>query len=236
MKRITTLIRLSENIMGQASQINEENDVIYMQILCYKVEEKYWLEKDKITCQFRELSHLPKKIKGLIHTRVYRSLRHDSDFIIWMSSKNPENIRDAMELIYATVGYSVKSTFSMLSIYVKSQYLKNASNIENDLQKEGFRYFVGYPMSKAPEWYLLDYETRKKIMDEHIRTAMSHPMNQGIRSYTTYSFSIADQEFAVLYEVDSLYRWMKVAESLREVQARKWIVKEEPVLTGIILE
>ncbi len=217
-------------------EINEDKDVIYMQVLCLKIREKHWKTNEDIIKIFKEFATLPDEINGIIHTRIYRSLRYDSDFIIWLSSRNPSIIRDAMDVIYSKSGHLAKSTFSMLSIYVKSPYLKNATHIEEDLKKKGLKYFVGYPMSKDPEWYLIDYETRKKIMDEHIKTAMTHPMNRGILSYTTYSFSIADQEFAVLYEVDSLYRWMKVAESLREVTARKWITKEEPILIGVSIE
>ena len=218
------------------SEINEDKDVIYMQVLCLKIRERHWKNKDEIIRIFKEFITLPHEINGIIHTKVYKSLRYDSDFIIWLSSRNPSTIREAMDIIYSKSGHLAKSTFSMLSIYVKSPYLKNATHIEEDLKKNGLKYFVGYPMSKDPEWYLMDYDTRKKIMDEHIKTAMTHPMNQGIQSYTTYSFSIADQEFAVLYEVDSLYRWMKVAESLREVKARKWITKEEPILIGVSVD
>ncbi len=217
-------------------EINEDKDVIYMQVLCIKINENQWKNREEVMTSFKQFTNLPDEINGLIHTKIYRSLRYDSDFIIWLSSRNPSIIRNAMDIIYLKSGHLGKSTFSMLSIYVKSPYLKNATHIEEDLKKKGLKYFVGYPMSKDPEWYLIDYETRKKIMDEHIKTAMTHPMNQGIQSYTTYSFSIADQEFAVLYEVDSLYRWMKVAESLREVKARKWITKEEPILVGVSIE
>ena len=62
---------------------------------------------------------------------------------------------------------------------------------------------------------------------------MTDPNNKDILSYTTYSFGIGDQEFVVIYETDSLYSWMKVTEKLREVEARKWIIKETPILTGI---
>ncbi|MHB8361354.1 MAG: chlorite dismutase family protein [Thermoplasmataceae archaeon] len=227
---------MSFDTVGHGSLVDENRDIIYMQVICFKISEENWKKQKEIIEIFRELNKLPEKIPDLIHTKIYRSLRHDTDFIIWMSSKDPVSIRDGMETIYSDVGHLGHTSFNLLSIYVKSPYLKNASHIEEDLKKKGMKYFVCYPMSKTPEWYLIDYNDRKKIMDEHIKTAMSHPMNTGIISYTTYSFSIADQEFAVLYEVDSLYKWMKIAEKLREVEARKWISKEEPVFTGILLE
>jgi chlorite dismutase len=88
-------------------------------------------------------------------------------------------------------------------------------------------------MSKSNDWYLLPYEKRKEVMDEHIKVAMTDENNKDILSYTTYSFGIGDQEFVVLYETDDLYSWMKVTQRLREVEARKWITKETPIFTGI---
>jgi Uncharacterized conserved protein, COG3253 len=69
-------------------------------------------------------------------------------------------------------------------------------------------------------------------MAEHIGMARSHPESGQIRSYTTYSFGLGDQEYVVLYEASSLTAWSHVTEKLREAKARKWIVKEEPILVG----
>ncbi|MEM3676359.1 MAG: chlorite dismutase family protein, partial [Thermoplasmataceae archaeon] len=92
------------------------------------------------------------------------------------------------------------------------------------------------PMSKTPDWYLIDFEERKKIMAEHIGMAASHPEARQIRSYTTYSYGLGDQEFVVLYEVDSLLKWSHVTAKLREATARKWTAKEEPIFVGILAE
>ncbi|MBW9142061.1 MAG: chlorite dismutase family protein, partial [Candidatus Aramenus sp.] len=70
------------------------------------------------------------------------------------------------------------------------------------------------------------------IMREHIEIARTHPKNDGIRSYTTYSFGVADYEFVVIYEAPSLTNWIEVVEKLREAKARKWVTKEEPILVG----
>ncbi|WP_162509407.1 chlorite dismutase family protein [Thermogymnomonas acidicola] len=90
-------------------------------------------------------------------------------------------------------------------------------------------------MSKTPDWYLIGFEERKEILQEHIRMAVQHPENKDIRSYTTYSFGIGDQEFVVMYETDSLLNWSHVTEKLREARARKWIVKETPIFLGSLI-
>ncbi|MHB1439759.1 MAG: chlorite dismutase family protein [Cuniculiplasma sp.] len=170
---------------------------------------------------------------SLKHLNLYNSLRGDCDLIGWASADDPSNIQIFLKLLKAFIGERGEIIHSFMSIYKRSPYLKNSLKIEEQINKSDKKYIVAYPMSKSNDWYLLPYEDRKRIMDEHIRTAVTDPNNKDILSYTTYSFGLGDQEFVVIYETDSLYSWMKVTEKLREVEARKWIIKEAPILTGI---
>jgi len=91
-------------------------------------------------------------------------------------------------------------------------------------------------MKRDPEWFLMDEENRRKILEEHIRIARTHPEGKDIISYTTYSFGIDDQEYVVIYELDSLVNWSHVVAKLREAKHRKWIIKEEPILVGEVFK
>ncbi|MGP6206418.1 chlorite dismutase family protein [Cuniculiplasma sp. SKW3] len=173
---------------------------------------------------------------NLKHLNLYESLRGDCDIIGWASADDPSNILSLLKELKSSIRGKGEIVHSFLSIYQRSPYLKNSLNIEKQINESRKKYIIAYPMSKSNDWYLLPYDQRKRIMDEHIRTAMTDPNNKDILSYTTYSFGIGDQEFVVIYETDSLYSWMKVTEKLREVEARKWIIKETPILTGIRIE
>lgn len=174
--------------------------------------------------------------KKLINLRMYRSIRHDCDVIFWLSSHNPMDMSLFKESIMrAMKGYG-SAQYSMFSLYEHSPYLRDARSLEDTLRFAPKKYFVAYPMSKTPDWYLIDYDERKKILAEHIGMATSDPENQDIRSYTTYSYGLGDQEFVVLYETDSLSQWSHVTGKLREARARKWIIKEEPIFIGILSE
>ncbi len=169
----------------------------------------------------------------LKHLNLYESLRGDCDIIGWVSADDPSNILSFLKELKSITNGKGEIVHSFHSIYQRSPYLKNSLKIEEQIQNSMKKFIIAYPMSKSNDWYLLPYEDRKRIMDDHIRTAMTDPNNKDILSYTTYSFGIGDQEFVVIYETDSLYSWMKVTEKLREVEARKWIIKETPILTGI---
>ena len=181
--------------------------------------------------QLKEQFTIKNKIKTF---NMYNSLRSDSDYIIWCTADSPESfitLKESVRNIFDK--FSLDIIQSYLSIYERSPYLKNSLNIEDQIRNSTRKYLVVYPMSKSNDWYLLPYEKRKEVMDEHIKVAMTDENNKDILSYTTYSFGIGDQEFVVLYETDDLYSWMKVTQRLREVEARKWITKETPIFTGI---
>ncbi len=211
---------------------------IYISILAYKFTPDYWnLSPEEQQGIFSKLNEFFTEYrKKMIHLRTYRSIRHDCDLIIWTSSESPEDLASLRENLNRTLAGYGYPDFSMFSLYEHSPYLKQGQKLSDSLNFPPLKYFVAYPMNKDPEWYLVDPKERKTIMSEHIAMATSNPENEDIRSYTTYSYGIADQEFVVMYETDSLSRWSHVTAKLREARQRKWITKEYPIYVGILAE
>lgn len=171
--------------------------------------------------------------KETVNFLSYRSMRYDGDIIFWCSSRNPETLESIKYTLNDKFTGYLRANYSMISLYEDSPYLKPGLVLDDTLHQPPMRYFVAYPMSKDPEWYLIDYEERKKIMAEHIGMALADPEGRSVRSYTTYSHGLGDQEFVVIYETDSLSAWSHATKKLREARARKWIVNETPILVGI---
>ncbi|MGI0100432.1 MAG: chlorite dismutase family protein [Candidatus Micrarchaeaceae archaeon] len=166
------------------------------------------------------------KNKDVEKAALYSSLRYDTDIISWVMTENPDDItlfRATMEKIF---GDKSMLRYGFLSVYEPRNIGYTRS------RKVSLPYFVAYPMSKSPDWYLLSEKEKSGIMSEHIRVATTHKDNRGIKSYTTQSFGIDDNEFLVLYEVPSIEGWMHVTQDLRGVQARKWITNDRPILVG----
>lgn len=207
----------------------------YMYILTFKITSQWWrLNKEERKGILNEVEREESRLRtDLISLKRYISLRHDSDIIYWISSFDTSSIMEFKFTLNEVFKDFAIENYSMLSIYKPSPYTKGSNfNIKSFLSTEPLRYFIAYPMKKSVDWYLLPFDEREAIMKEHIEMAMRHPKNRGIRSYTTYSFGIGDFEFVVIYEVPSLEDWVEVVEKLREAKARKWIVKEEPILVG----
>ncbi len=158
---------------------------------------------------------------------LYDSLRWDSDVIFWLMCQDPKEIMEAKLMIGESLSEYAVAKSGFLSVY-------SSSKEKADL--EGRDYFVAYPMSKKPDWYLLGKEESKRIIADHVKIAVESSHNRGITSYTTKSFGIADYEFVVIYEIPNIFEWAAVTEELRSAEARKWITNEAPILTGIRMD
>lgn len=209
--------------------------MIYTYVLAYKLNGRFWelSDKDKDELNGKAIDFIKNYSKNLISIKYYKSLRHDNDLLFWLSAHEPLSLEKFKEGFNSVIGIYGKTEYSMLSLYEDSPYIKENKSLEDTLRTEPKKYFVAYPMSKDREWYLINYEERRKILSGHIGTARSDKESAGILSYTTYSFGLGDQEFVVLYEVDDLSAWSHVTQRLREVMARKWIINEAPIFVGI---
>ncbi len=201
------------------------DDEVMMYVFGIKLTPAWW-KLASISRRSRLLT-LQNKIKQIEKAdgtilRTYSSLRYDVDLILWLSSKKEETILKFKLFVEELFGDCASVEYGFMSICKKgpSESVK-------------YKFFVAYPMKKSNDWYLLPMEKRNKIMSEHIAMARLSTNNNGIISYTTKSFGISDDEFLVLYEVESISHWMHVVEELRQSESRKWITNEKPVLVGI---
>jgi chlorite dismutase len=80
------------------------------------------------------------------------------------------------------------------------------------------KYAVVYPFVKSREWYLLPFDERKKMMEEHIAVGRKFPQ---VRLNTTYSFGIDDQDFMLAFETEDLAAFQEARRSGRR-SCRCW--------------
>lgn len=202
-------------------------DFFVSNVLAYRLNSSWWeLGKEKRGVILKDLKKvlvaMGDETSGTLKAEAYSSLRYDCNLLFWLIVKDPVALIEAKSRLEKVLGPHASIKHGFLSIYErKNPKLHGVGD-----------YLVAYPISKDPEWYLLDKNERSEIMSEHIKLAISHPNNKGINSYTTISFGIDDNEFVVLYELDSISDWVLVAQGLRETVARKWISSERPIMVG----
>ena len=213
---------------------NKNNPEKFFTFTFYKVDPKWrWLNemgKDEASREFLELLNAARK-KIKIRTYSTIGLRHDSEFMIWTMSPSLENIQVLASKIYTTIlGKYIEPTSTYLSLTRKSFY-SNQVKLGFETEEEPLRYAVVYPFIKSREWYLLPFEKRKEMMEEHIRVGRKYP---DIRLNTTYSFGVDDQDFMLAFETDNLSRFQNLIIDLRETQVSKYIIKDTPMIPCVL--
>ena len=219
--------------MNKDSTNNQTMEKKFFNFTFFKVDPKWrWLNeigKDESSIEFLELLRAA-NTKMKVRTYSTIGLRHDCDFLILTVSPSLENIQVFASKIYSTIlGKYVEPVNTFLSLTRKSTYSNQVKlGFERDDDGDApLKYLVVYPFIKSREWYLLPLETRKQMMEEHIRVGRKYP---DIRLNTTYSFGIGDQDFMLAFETDDLSSFQDLIMELRETQVSRYILKDLPMI------
>ena len=217
------------------NQNKENKPEKFINFTFYKVDPKWrWLNEIGKDESSREFLELLKAANTKMKVKTYSTigLRHDSEFMIWTISQSLENIQIFASKIYSTIlGKYVEPTNTFLSLTRKSIYsnqVKLGFESDDDAQ---LKYVVVYPFIKSREWYLLPFEKRKQLMDEHIKVGRKYPE---IRLNTTYSFGIGDQDFMLAFETEDLSMFQNLIMDLRETQVSRYILKDIPMIPCVL--
>ena len=212
---------------------NQTMEKKFFNFTFFKVDPKWrWLNeigKDESSIEFLELLRAA-NTKMKVRTYSTIGLRHDCEFLILTISQSLENIQVFASKIYSTIlGKYVEPVNTFLSLTRKSTYSNQVKlGFERDDDGDApLKYLVVYPFIKSREWYLLPLETRKQMMDEHIKVGRKYP---DIRLNTTYSFGIGDQDFMLAFETDDLSSFQDLIMELRETQVSRYILKDLPMI------
>ncbi len=219
--------------MNNDSTNNQTMEKKFFNFTFFKVDPKWrWLNeigKDESSIEFLELLRAA-NTKMKVRTYSTIGLRHDCEFLILTISPSLENIQVFASKIYSTIlGKYVEPVNTFLSLTRKSTYSNQVKlGFERDDDGDApLKYLVVYPFIKSREWYLLPLETRKQMMDEHIKVGRKYP---DIRLNTTYSFGIGDQDFMLAFETDDLSSFQDLIMELRETQVSRYILKDLPMI------
>jgi Uncharacterized conserved protein len=208
---------------------------MYMFIEALNFHRSFWLSRSRDDIVEAFSSDLRDIFREAILANLYIPLRAGMDLLVWISTDMPELIARFRSVLRGKYGGFLGEVLSFLAVYRPSKYFPPHQDLREYVaraSKDPYDYIVAYPMKKSPEWYLLPFEERRKIMAEHASQARSLSAGKKIRSYTAYSYGLDDNEFLVIYELEDLEAWNIVVEKLREAQHRRWVMREEPILTG----
>jgi chlorite dismutase len=137
----------------------------------------------------------------------------------------------AADLLRAGMGGWMSVAYTFTGLIRPSRYVRKPTAQEQALiSGERGAYLIVYPFTKTADWYRLSREARQGMMNEHIRVGHDFPQ---VRQLLAYSTGLDDQEFIVAYETDDLAAFQDLVTALRETEARRYTLRDEPILTAI---
>jgi chlorite dismutase len=167
-------------------------------------------------------------------------MSYSVDFMVWLAFyfENEDIlslVNDEIFKVYLNMGDSFELVdvlwgFTKPSIYSKAT--KSTQEID-PFSNNRKKFLTVYPFVKTPEWYLLKQDTRQGMMNEHIRIGRQYPE---ILQLLLYCFGLSNNEFVVVYEMDSIVLFEKLVYDLRQSEARKYTLRDTPIYTGIYLD
>src|SRR5690606_19148823 len=169
--------------------------------------------------------------EGVTVRGVYSTigLRPDVDLIIWVHAPKLDQLSAlAVKLDQTAIGRGLRRAQGYIGAAGMSQYDPNhgpafLKGIESK------RYLSVYPFTKTPDWFLLDFQERRRLMLEHGEMGREFPE---ILTNTVNSFGVQDQEFIVALEDDDPNQIIKMVQKLRGAEVRKWTALDTPIFLG----
>jgi chlorite dismutase len=216
---------------GQLTKTSSSS--LYLNFSFFKVDPKWrWLNeigKEEAAKEFLSLVEVA-NTKMKVRTYSTLGLHDDAEFMLWMISDSVEKMQILTSKIYSTV---LGKYLELSQIYLSTSRPSIYSNkvvpafVTDELP---LKYAIVYPFVKSREWYLLPYEDRKKMMEEHIMVGRKFPQ---IRLNTSYSFGIDDQDFMLAFETNDLMNFQDLIIQLRETEVSKYVVRDTPMIVCI---
>ena len=169
-------------------------------------------------------------VKTYAYTMV--GLQAGVDLLLWRIAPSLDALEEsAAAALRCGMGTWMSVKESFLGLIQPSQYVKKPTPQEQSLfSGERSRYLIVYPFTKSADWYLLDKDTRQRVMNEHMKVGHAYPQ---VRQLLAYSFGLDDQDFVVAYETDDLPAFGELVRALRATESRRSTVRDTPILTGI---
>ncbi len=178
----------------------------------------------------RAIERTAREVSTTTYTMV--GLRADAELLFLRVAGTLEALEEtASVLLRSGVGRAMRIAHSFLGLIRPSRYVRKPTVQEQAiLSGERAAYLIVYPFTKTADWYRLSPETRQGMMNEHMRIGHDFPQ---VRQLLAHSTGLDDQEFIVVYETSDLVAFQDLVIKLRETEARRFTLRDAPILTGI---
>lgn len=158
-------------------------------------------------------------------------LREDADLLLWTAAERVDDLQDlAARLALGASGRpAFAGLFETAAVYLAVAKVSPYTGAHVPAFLRGIppqRFLIMYPFVKTAEWYLLPFEERRRLMEEHGRVGGQWPQ---VFTNTLYAFGLGDYEFVVAFETEHPADFLALVERLREVEVRRYTLRDTPI-------
>ncbi|HSW47607.1 MAG TPA: chlorite dismutase family protein [Candidatus Saccharimonadales bacterium] len=176
------------------------------------------------------IKELSSSKKVICNTYSVLGLKTNANILIWFQADSIDAIQDLLnKLMHTSLGKHLRITYTLFGITRPTQYSPTSTG-HLDTNRKGKQYLIIYPFTKTQEWYMLDFDLRRKLMGGHVMIGKKY---QQIEQLLLYSYGIDDNEFIVSYETDELSAFQSLVIELRSNKVRNYTLKDTPIFTAI---
>ena len=165
-------------------------------------------------------------VRGVYSTA---GLRADADTAYWLIGPDVPGLQAVAAALRSTAfGRACDLTYAFLGVAHKPEYVGD-HYASFQLGKPALGYLCLYPFVRTPEWYLLPYEERGRILKAHGAMGREFPE---VQTNNVQAFGLGDWEWLLHFECDRPERFTALIRRLREAEARRWTKLETPFILG----
>lgn len=225
---------MSSRAITESVDASEKSKPVFLEFVLFKlVREWRALTQNDKESSAKEFLGVTKRYESRVSIRSYSTIgiRNDADFLLWMTANNVDHFQGVIsDIMKTTLGKYLEIPYNWLAMTRPSVYTKQRITAF-ELRLKPLKYLIVYPFVKSREWYLLPFERRKKMMEEHGKIGRQYP---NVRLNTTYSFGIDDQDFTLAFEADDLSEFQDLIMKLREAEVSRYTVRDTPMIVGLV--
>jgi len=225
---------LASNTVAEHVEAEQKMKPTFLEFVFFKTtrEWRHLASKQRVESA-NEFLKIVEKHKDKVQIRSYSTvgLRRETDFLLWITAGNVDAFQEiTADLFNTRLGEYLDIPYLWMAMTRPSVYTKQHITAF-ELGLKPLRYLVVYPFVKSREWYLLPFEKRKKMMEEHGKIGRQYP---NVRLNTTYSFGLDDQDFMLAFEVEELSEFQDLMMKLRESEVSRYTVRDTPMIVSIV--
>ena len=160
-------------------------------------------------------------------------MRAEADIMVWMWSKSPEALQDAIRQIRRSGLLSgTKMVFTAMGADRMAEF--NPEHVPAFTEgRKPRKWLCFYPFVRSYDWYTLDPKERARMLRDHGQLGQEFP---DVWANTVSAFGLNDWEWLLGLESPRLDLLVDMMRSLRNNETRHYVREEVPFYTGRYVE